>query len=273
MSNYRAPALFVPHGGGPLPLLNDASHASVTKYLKKEASKLLDPSKLKAIVLVTAHWETEHPTISNGEKPSLYYDYYGFPQEAYNIKYDPPGSPQVADKVKNLLSAAGFEPQTDNKRGWDHGVFVPMKLLREEGDIPIVQLSVLKSQDPKQLFKYGKALEPLRDEGIAIIGSGMSFHNMRSLQSRFGSTKSEPTPPNNAFEDKLVEVMLSEEKAREEGFTKWREWPGTFDAHPKGYSEHFSPVIVVAGAGGDEKATKTWDSTMWGFRLTSFAFK
>jgi aromatic ring-opening dioxygenase catalytic subunit (LigB family) len=175
----RGKSFFVPHGGGPMPLTGDPSHEPLIAFLTKKARQLINldnkEERPKAIILVTAHWEERQPTISSGEKHDLYFDYYGFPKEAYQYTYPAPGSPTIANKVFNLLKNAGFSPKLDTKRGWDHGVFVPLKLLVPDADIPIVQLSVLSSQNAAEHIKMGKALEPLRDEGIAIIGSGMSF--------------------------------------------------------------------------------------------------
>jgi len=252
MSIARAPAMFVQHGGGPLPLLNDPGHADLIKWMKTVGAKTLADSKPKAIVLVTAHWETNVPTISSSSTHELYYDYYGFPSEAYELKYPAGGHPQVAERVRQLLEKAGFQAKMDPKRGWDHGVFVPMLLLRPEADIPVVQLSVLSSQDPAEHYRYGKALEALRDENVAVVASGMSFHNMRELRSMFGSS-AVGEAPNAQFEENLTHAMKSEEAVRREKFEKWETWAGARAAHPKGAAEHFMPAIVLAGAAGSSQ--------------------
>ena len=160
-----------------MPLLNDPGHKDMTKFLTTRARSLLslENAPPRAILLVTAHWETGVPTISSGDKHALYYDYYGFPKETYAIKYDAPGSPEVAQRVKEVLTQAGFAPRMDPKRGWDHGVFVPLTLLWPKADVPIVQMSVLENQDAEEHLRMGKALAKLRDENVMILGSGMTF--------------------------------------------------------------------------------------------------
>lgn len=176
-----APAVFVNHGGGPMPLLGDKEHLELTRFLRDEVKKHVDLKELKAIILVTAHWEEEKVTISSGKKHSLYFDYYGFPPESYKYQYNAPGDPELANRVSKALKQSGIESRLDPERGWDHGVFVPMMLINPAADIPIVQISVLQSQDADQHYKLGKVLHQFRKEGIAIFGSGMSFHNMREF--------------------------------------------------------------------------------------------
>lgn len=168
----RTPTLCVPHGGGPLPLLADVSHKALTNWLTNAAQELVEP---KAIVTISAHWEVirklleycdrqtilacfrrvccnllpisqEHqPTVTSAERPALIYDYSGFPEESYSIRYDAPGSPQLAQRIQELLHSAGLSCALDSERGWDHGVFVPLKLLYPAANVPLVELSLLKS--------------------------------------------------------------------------------------------------------------------------------
>ncbi|PRP86222.1 putative aromatic ring-opening dioxygenase LigB subunit [Planoprotostelium fungivorum] len=257
----RAPAMFVQHGGGPMPLLNDPHHEMLIRYMKGRGAQILAENRPKAIVLVTAHWETDHPSISSGPSHPLYYDYYGFPPESYAIKYPAPGSPQVAKRVQDLLTQNGFKVTMDEKRGWDHGVFVPMVMLRPQADIPIVQLSVLNSQDANEHLRYGQVLSSLRDEGVAVIGSGMTFHNMRTMMSRFSGQGSSKSNVNDSFEKNLSEAFQTPSSTdRIEKMKKWEAW-----------TEHFMPALVVAGAGGDVAAEEK-DVSMLDFKLSSFAF-
>jgi aromatic ring-opening dioxygenase catalytic subunit (LigB family) len=163
-----------------MPLLGDSVQEQLAQSMRTKVPSVLKlgtPEAPQAIVLVTAHWETDTITISSGNNPQLYYDYGGFPDAAYKFKYPAPGSRKVAELVRDALKEQGINSTFDATRGWDHGVFVPMMLVNPKADVPIVQVSVLGSQDPKGLYEMGVALAPLRDQNIAIIGSGSaSFH-------------------------------------------------------------------------------------------------
>ncbi|CAH2062385.1 unnamed protein product, partial [Iphiclides podalirius] len=266
-----APALFVNHGGGPLPLLGDKDHEGLTVFLRDEVKKHVNLKELKAIILVTAHWEENKVTISSGNHHSLYFDYYGFPPESYKYKYDAPGNPELADRIKKSLEKSGIECRLDPKRGWDHGVFVPMMLINPEADVPIIQVSVLSNQDPEQHYNLGKALYEFRKEGIAVLGSGMSYHNMRE----FRHSRSLKKVINKEFDDFLNEVCTanSEEKRRE-GLLSWRNQPGASEAHPPHAAEHFMPLIVIAGAGGSAPGERIFNWDMSGtFRLSGFIWR
>ncbi|KAI8932893.1 hypothetical protein NX059_010370 [Plenodomus lindquistii] len=249
-----APVISISHGGGPMPVLGDPSHAALTKSLQTKVPKILKlgtPDAPKAIVLVTAHWSTDKVTVSSGAKHSLLYDYYGFPPEAYKIKHDAPGSPEVAELVASALQDAGIECEKDAERQWDHGVFIPMKLIDPAATTPIIQLSVLTSESPTQSFAIGRALSTLRAQNIAIIGSGFAtFHNLRLMFSGASSTpefKKQITEWSNAVTDA---ALTRGEQEREGKFKDWRNWPGAYTMHPRGGAEHFLPLIVCAGAAG-----------------------
>ncbi|KAJ3270960.1 hypothetical protein HDV01_007290 [Terramyces sp. JEL0728] len=238
-----AKSIFLPHGGGPMPILGAPSHKDLIEFLNGKARDWIGTPS--AIVVVTAHWETKNPIISGASTHPLYYDYYNFPKEAYEIKYDAPGSPQVAEKVFQLLKGAGYTPEIDTERGWDHGVFIPLKMVVPNADVPIVQVSVLQSQDPIELLNMGKALAPLLKENIAIVGSGFSFHH-------FGSFRNSPEAAakgNKAFEKQLLESCGLESDKRYESLAKWKEFAGAEHCHPVNATEHFSPLLVTAGAG------------------------
>ncbi|PMD35099.1 Extradiol aromatic ring-opening dioxygenase [Hyaloscypha variabilis F] len=221
------------------------------------------PSAPRAIVLITAHWSERRPTISNGKKHKLYYDYGGFPPETYKLKYDAPGSPEVAAEVYSLLEKAGLQPEMDEERGWDHGVFVPMLLINPKADIPIVQLSVLSSDSPAQHYAMGRALAPLRDSGVAIVGSGMpTFHNLRLMFS--GATSDGGVQRRNKeWSDRLTATVTKEDGVERGRLLEgWREWVGAKEAHPQGGVEHFLPLVVCAGAAGDGKGEGYGDELM-----------
>jgi aromatic ring-opening dioxygenase catalytic subunit (LigB family) len=245
-----------------MPVLGDPGHASIVKSLKErvpEVLKLGTPEAPRAIVIVTAHWSEAQPTISSGRSHSLYYDYGGFPREAYQLEYPAPGSPEVAGEVKKALEQAGLKPVFDDKRGWDHGVFIPMLLIRPAADIPIVQLSVLRSEDPEEHIRMGRALSTLRDSNVAIVGSGFaSLHNfalMRPLMTGDRSAAKEVKAVTSAFNKALTgAVQEQDSQEREKKLVEWRKFPRAYDVHPSYGAEHFMPLLVCAGAGGDGKA-------------------
>lgn len=247
-----------------MPLLGDPSHAAIVNSLKTRVPKILKlgtPEAPKAIVLVTAHWSTDKVTISSGSRHELLYDYYGFPSEAYHIKHNAPGSPEVADQVAKALSEAGVEYEKDPKRPWDHGVFVPMKLIDPAASTPIVQLSVLASESPKESYAIGRALSTLRSQNIAIIGSGFAtFHNLRY----FGQL-SDPAlqAMTKEWSNTVTDAAMTDDDAkREDKFLHFREWPHTYTMHPRNGAEHFLPLIVCAGAAGKTKGRSYADELM-----------
>ncbi|KAL6705644.1 hypothetical protein ACN47E_006591 [Coniothyrium glycines] len=268
-----APVVSLSHGGGPMPLLGDPGHAAITKSLKTRVPRILKlgtPDAPKAVVLVTAHWSTDKVAISSASKHGLLYDYYGFPPESYEIQHDAPGSPEVAEQVARVLKEAGVEYEKDSSRGWDHGVFVPMKLVDPSASLPIVQLSVLASESPAQSYAIGRALSSLRSQNIAIIGSGFAtLHNLRIMLSGVSSTpdfKKQNTEWSNAVTDA---AMTDDPDARSTKFEDWRRWPNAYTMHPRGGAEHFLPLIVCAGAAGETKGRKYSDSfrgvDMWSY--------
>ncbi|KAH8731689.1 Extradiol ring-cleavage dioxygenase, class III enzyme, subunit B [Phaeosphaeriaceae sp. PMI808] len=268
-----APVISLSHGGGPMPLLGDASHREITASLQNKIPQILKlktPDAPRAILLVTAHWSTDKTTISSASRHELLYDYYGFPPESYELKHDAPGSPEIANEVEQVLKEAGVECVKDGERGWDHGVFVPMKLIDPAAKTPIVQLSVLASESPSQSYAVGQALSSLRAKNIAIIGSGFAtFHNLRLMFSGASSTpdfKKQSIDWSNAVTDA---ALTNDQGERARKFDNWRTWPNTYTMHPRGGAEHFLPLIVCAGAAGTTKGRKYADDfrglDMWSY--------
>ncbi|TGO55960.1 hypothetical protein BCON_0084g00280 [Botryotinia convoluta] len=265
-STPLAPVISVCHGGGPMPVMNDPGHAELIKSMSTRVPEILGISPNtstsnppKAIVLVTAHWTETRPHISSAQHHDLYYDYSGFPSETYKLKYPAPGSPEVAKEVFELLDGAGLKPVLDEKRGWDHGVFIPLLLIAPKAQIPIVQVSVLRSNSPAQHYAMGQALAPLRSRGIAILGSGMpTFHNLRLMFSGVMNTPAYKSR-NNEWSYRLTETLkIADAEERGKKLEDWRQWTGAEDAHPEKGQEHFLPLIVCAGAGGNEPG-KGWE--------------
>ncbi|RMZ70832.1 extradiol ring-cleavage dioxygenase [Pyrenophora seminiperda CCB06] len=268
-----APVISLSHGGGPMPLLGDPAHASITKSLQTKVPQILKlgtPDAPQAIVLVTAHWSTEKVTVSSGAKHDLLYDYYGFPPESYKIRHDAPGSPAVAESVKQALEDQGIECVLDAERAWDHGVFVPMKLIDPAAHVPIIQVSVLASESPQQSYAIGRALGKLRAQNIAIIGSGFAtFHNLRLM---FDGTAQTPDfkALNREWSKAVSDAALTpDDRVREQKFAAWRNWPSAYVMHPRGGAEHFLPLIVCAGAAGSTKGRSYADemrgTDMWSY--------
>lgn len=269
-SNTVAPVIAVCHGGGPMPILNDPGHAELIKSMSTRVPELLgilpnsaNSKPPKAIVLVTAHWAETRPHISSAEHHDLLYDYSGFPPETYKLKYPAPGSPEVAKEVFELLDGAGLKPVLDEKRGWDHGVFVPLLLISPAAQIPVVQVSVLRSNSPAQHYAMGQALAPLRSRGIAIIGSGMpTFHNLRFMFNGVAETPAFKAR-NKEWSYRLTETMkVPDAEQRGKKLEDWRNWSGADEAHPERGQEHFLPLIVCAGAGGNESGKGWVDDVM-----------
>jgi aromatic ring-opening dioxygenase catalytic subunit (LigB family) len=243
MTQGRGVALFLPHGGGPMPLLGDPHHKQLIDILPKLGTWI--PKESKAVLVLSAHWEQD-PTLNT--KNSLLYDYYGFPKESYQISFDVKLDDHYQTVVGNHLKEKGFKVKKE-ARGWDHGVFVPLKLMNLS--LPLLQLSIPTSQDPETLWNYGKALEGLLDQGISIIGSGLSFHNLQLwFSGRDVKSVNEP------FEKKLDEVMKLDNDARKVALMGWRGWPGSYECQPKGNAEHFSPLVICAAMGNLLKSSR-----------------
>ncbi|MCT2401645.1 DODA-type extradiol aromatic ring-opening family dioxygenase [Novosphingobium mangrovi (ex Huang et al. 2023)] len=235
----RQPSLFIPHGGGPCFFMDDPNGAwtSMEHFLRSLPTLL--PEVPKAILVVSAHWETKGFAFTGAPQPALIYDYYGFPPHTYELRFDAPGAPELAAKAAALLEAAGLESALDPRRGYDHGVFIPLKVAWPDADVPVVEMSVDGALDPALHLAAGKALAPLRDEGVLIVGSGMSFHNMRG----YGDPRF--TEPSRQFDDWLTQSVKLPASERAAALAHWSESPGGRLSHPR--EEHLIPLMVVAG--------------------------
>lgn len=236
-------ALFLSHGGGPLPLLGDAGHSEMVACLADIAAHIAKP---RAVVVVSAHWEARLPTVTSNPAPSLLYDYYGFPDESYTIQYPCPGEPALAREIHDRLGAAGIAAALDPARGLDHGVFVPMKIMYPEADIPCVQLSLVHTLDPSFHVAVGRALQGLSETGVLLIGSGFSFHNLRAF---YSADTAASAAANQAFEAWLRQTCGGtdcSEAERTRRLVGWAEAPGARFCHPR--EEHLLPLHVCYGA-------------------------
>lgn len=264
----RLPTLYIPHGGGPCFFMDPPpQHPQLWDKMAAYLRGLTDDVGVrpKALLVISAHWETPRPTLNVMARPGMLYDYYGFPEHTYRLTYPAPGAPELAPRVQALLKAAGFDSDLDDDRGYDHGVFVPLMLAFPEADIPILQLSLQQDLDPAQHLAIGKALEPLRDEGVLIIGSGMSFHNLRTL---FGGRDDEAS---EAFDAWLtLAATASDPQVRDAQLSRWAEAPGARAAHPR--EEHLLPLMVAAGAAGADAGRRTYADHLMGKALSAFQF-
>lgn len=178
MPKQKGQVLYFSHGGGPLPLLGDPSHRAMVSFMQDLPSKIHRP---QAILVISAHWEEQFPTVLGSENPPMLYDYYGFPDQAYKLSYPAKGNPELAKRIVDLLEKDGMVARFDEQRGFDHGLFIPLLLMYPEADIPVIQLSLVKGLDATTHLRIGKALKGLLSENILIIGSGFSFHNMQAF--------------------------------------------------------------------------------------------
>ena len=262
----RMPVAFLPHGGGPWPFvemgLNQTELNGLAAYLKSVAT--LPKATPKALLVISAHWEESVPTVMTAALPPMLYDYYGFPPESYKLTWPAPGHPQLAMRVQGLLEAAGIPSAADSQRGFDHGTFVPLKLTYPDAQIPTVQLSLKRGLDPAQHLAIGRALAPLRDEGVFIIGSGMTYHNMRG----FGNPTA--APMSEAFDAWLRETAGLPAAARDERLIQWSHAPAARLVHPR--EEHLLPMMVIAGAAGVDRGKVAYNGTMMGVRLSAYHF-
>lgn len=245
----RNPVLYLSHGGGPLPLLGDPAHREMVDCLQTLAGRIARPG---AILLVSAHWEADVPGITAAAAPQLRCDYYGFPEACYAIRYPAPGEPELAGEVQAALGAAGLEAQLDSGRGFDHGLFVPLKIMFPQADIPCVQLSLSGSLDAALHLRIGQALRALQRDDLVLIGSGFSFHNMRAF---FSAPTAQTEAMNRAFEDWLRDTCcdpLLGQSQRQQRLGNWVQAPHARYCHPR--EEHLLPLHVCVGYAGDRAA-------------------
>lgn len=243
-SPSRLPSFFLPHGAGPCFFMDwhpPDAWDRMAGYLKNLAETL--PARPRAVLVVSAHWLAPAFTVTGGAAPELIFDYHGFPAHTYRLTYPAPGDPALAARVVDLLQGAGLAAEADAGRGFDHGVFIPLKLVMPEAEVPVVALSLRADLDPAAHLAAGRALAPLRDEGVLILGSGMSFHNMRG----YGDPRF--TAPSEAFDSWLTEAV-ADPAARGAALAAWADAPGGLQSHPRGQEEHLLPLMVAAGAGG-----------------------
>lgn len=261
----RLPTYFISHGGGPC-FFMDWNPPDTWKALGDWLGRIAADvgSKPRAVIMVSAHWEAPSFTVTAAAQPALIYDYQGFPPHTYQLKYPAPGAPELAQRIASRLADAGLAAQVDAARGWDHGVFIPLKLIYPQADVPVVQLSLKRGLSPAEHLAAGRALAPLRDEGVLIIGSGYSYHNMRGYGGAGEHAAAE-------FDAWLSDAMTRH--APDQRAALLREWdraPSARAAHPR--EEHLLPLMVVAGAAGDDAGQRVFGEKVWGIATSGFRF-
>lgn len=267
ISSSRMPTYFVPHGAGPCFFMDwkpADTWNNMAAFLKGIRAEL--PAKPTAIVLVSGHWLEDEFQLTGSERPSLIYDYYGFPPHTYELEYPAAGQPDLAASLAETLSASGLAAGVDHSRGYDHGMFIPLKVMFPEADIPVIQLSLRKDLDPEAHLKAGRALAPFRDKGVLIVGSGMSFHNMRG----YGDPRF--TPVSQEFDEWLSKAVAADPLERDALLKHWDEAPNARLCHPPRAEEHLLPLMVAAGAAMESRGEKVYSEIIMETAISAFRF-
>lgn len=266
MSLVTLPTFFISHGGGPWPWMQaqtGASYAALAASLQDMVQQL--PQRPRAVLMISGHWEEGLPTVTSAARPGMIYDYGGFPAHTYRIQYPAPGAPELALQVLGRLQQAGIEAAADDRRGFDHGCFVPLALMYPQADVPVVQLSLRRDYDPAAHIAIGRALAALRDEGVLIIGSGLSYHNLRLMGPAAQA-------PSQAFDDWLQQTLALAPVPRAAALCAWQQAPAARIAHPR--EDHLLPLMVALGAAHDAAAECIYHEQTFfgGVVVSSFRF-
>lgn len=271
MKESRQPALFLPHGGGPCFFMDwtwgPANTWDATRHFLEGLAASL-PSPPKALLVISGHWEERAFTAGTAAAPRLIYDYSGFPEQTYRLTWPAPGDPMLGERVAEILRGAGLAAASSPARGYDHGIFVPLKVAFPEAQIPVVPLSLAVHEDgaldPELHLAAGRALAPLRDEGVLIMGSGMSFHNLRAYM------RPETREAARVFDSWLTGAVESGAERRNQLLRDWAKAPFARFAHPR--EEHLIPLMVAAGAGGEAPGSKIFTDEPMGAAISAFRF-
>lgn len=225
------------------------AHRNLAAALK-QVPQLLGAPPVRAVLMISAHWQEGDFTVMSHARPPMIYDYSGFPENTYQVQYPAPGAPELARQVQGLLQSAGINARLDPERGFDHGSFVPMAVMYPDAKVPVIQMSLQRGLDPQQHLAAGRALAALRNEGILVVGSGLSYHNL----STFGAQAKNPSA---AFDDWLQQALVGKNFAqRASALTAWQAAPSARQAHPR--EEHLLPLMVAVGAAGGDAATRCY---------------
>ena len=259
------PVYFVSHGGGPWPWVEGMREMFARTARELSALPAQLPQKPRAVLMISGHWEANEFSVSTAEQPPMEYDYFGFAPHTYTLRYPAPGSPALAARVQQLLGDAGLPCQGDAARGLDHGAFVPMHRMYPQADVPIVLLSLKASYDPAEHIRAGQALSALRDEGVLIMGSGLTYHDMR------GFGKPAATPVAQAFEEFLASAVSNPDaRQRRKLLSAWAQAPMARQAHPR--EDHLLPLMVAVGAAQDDPGRRWFVDHALEVDMGSYAF-
>ena len=260
------PTYFLSHGGGPWPWLEGPFRRNFDVLERSLRDTAREIGKPRAILSISGHWEEPRFTVMSGAHPPMVYDYSGFPEHTYRIKYAAPGSPEVASRVRALLERAGIDAREDPEQGFDHGTYTPLAVMYPDADVPVLQLSLKRGYDPAEHLAAGRALAALRDDGVLILGSGLTYHNLR----QFGPGAKDAS---RAFDGWLTETLVrSDPGERVERLMHWTRAPAARQAHPQ--EDHLVPLMVALGAAEKEPAEVVYhqDDLMGGVAASSYRF-
>ena len=261
----RLPTFFIPHGGGPCFFMDwnpSGVWDGMAEYLKGFADDVRHD--IKALIVISAHWEEDLVKVTGHANPELIYDYHGFPSHTYDLKWPAPGHPDLAVQVSDALNKGGIDCVVDDQRGFDHGVFIPLLLAFPDAHIPTIQISLHAGLSPEQHLTIGRLISPFRDDGVLIIGSGMSYHDVGALMGRKEVSGSEE------FDHWLSESVLLPPQEREDRLLNWSSAPFARLCHPR--EEHLMPLHVVAGAALECKSQIDYSETVLGAKISAYQF-
>ncbi len=271
VTDMSFPLFYIPHGGDPCFFMKESFGPPGTWDKMGEHLRGLSAligRKPRAILVISAHWEETKPTLQSNPSPPLLFDYYGFPDYTYRLTYPAPGAPDLVKRVQDLLGTDGIPSDVNPDRGYDHGVFIPFLLIYPQADIPIVQISLRSDLDPAFHVRMGQALAPLADEGVLMVGSGMSYHNLRALM---GQSPPKHTQDAQDFDHWLGQtIALTDTNQRNHLLEQWDAAPGARSAHPR--EEHLLPLMVIAGAAKDKLGRVIYSDTIINKPVSSFMF-
>lgn len=267
VTGVRLPTYFISHGGGPWPYMTGEFRRNFDRLEQSLVEMRAELRDLpKAVLVISGHWEEQGLAISSGARPGMVYDYYGFPDYLYDISYGAPGSPDLARRVRDALHAADIEARLDPTRGFDHGTFSIMKPLYPDEAIPVVQISLDIGLDPALHLAVGRALAPLRDEGVLIVGSGLSYHNLGAMRGTGGYEAS------RQFDAWLQQTVIhAPPEERLDRLIRWEQAPLARAAHPR--EDHLIPLMVAVGAAGTEPGELAYHQTDFAGGITASSFR
>jgi aromatic ring-opening dioxygenase catalytic subunit (LigB family) len=267
----QLPTFYLSHGGGPWPYMTGpmrTQHAPLEASLKDVPRQI--GGKPKAILVVSGHWEETDFAVMANPAPPMFYDFGGFPEETYKVRYSAPGAPALAKDAAALIKNAGLRTHLDYERGFDHGTYSLLAVTHPEADIPVIQVSIRSDYDPEAHVQLGRTLAPLREDGVLIIGSGSSYHNMQAFR---GHGRNNPAQESAIFDTWLKETLVdASPQERIERLLHWERAPHAREVHPQ--EDHFMPLHVAVGAAEAEagKVVLHDPNFFGGFTLSSYQF-